>query len=108
MRVVVTAANGAVGRAILRANAASDVVAVVRSERAAVALRPLAGAARIVQAPYDDGARFEAALGGATAVVHLAGILVERPDSTYEDANVETTRRVTEAARRRGVAKPRF
>src|SRR5438094_10398464 len=105
MRVAVTAANGAVGRAILRATASPDVVAIVRSERAAVALRPLAGAARVVQASYGDAASVDAALEGATAVVHLAGILVERPGSTYEDANVETTRRVTEAARRRRVAK---
>jgi uncharacterized protein YbjT (DUF2867 family) len=38
-------------------------------------------------------------LGGASAVIHLAGLLVLPRGSTYEMANVETTRNVAEAAR---------
>ena len=109
MRVAVTGANGAVGRAILRGAphcaVPLDLVAAVRSERAAADLHPLAGAARIVRVSYDDAASLTAAFEGAAAVIHLAGILVEGRGSTYEDANVETTRQVAEAAKRRGVAK---
>jgi NADH dehydrogenase len=105
MKVVVTGANGAVGRAMLRRVARPEIVAVVRSERAAAELRAVAGAAPVVRVSYDDAPSLAAAVAGATAVVHLAGILVERGDSTYAHANVETTRRVVEAAARAGVAK---
>jgi uncharacterized protein YbjT (DUF2867 family) len=118
MKVAVTGANGAVGRAILRGArshrpAPLDLVAAVRSERAAAELRPLvaeaAGVARVspgvARVSYDDLASLGAAFAGAAAVIHLAGVLVERPDSTYEDANVETTRRVAHAARHSGVGK---
>jgi len=111
MRLVVTGANGAVGRAILRRArshrpAPLEVVAAVRSERAAAELRALlAPAASVARVSYDDAASLGAAFDGASAVIHLAGVLVERPDSSYEAANVETTRRVADAARRSGVGK---
>jgi uncharacterized protein YbjT (DUF2867 family) len=111
MRVLVTGANSPVGRAILRAPrsyapAPLDVVAAVRSERAAAELRPLAGlAAGVARISYDDAGSLDAVLEGVAAVVHLVGILVERPDSTYEDAHVETARSVTEAAKRNRVVK---
>jgi NADH dehydrogenase len=111
MRLVVTGANGAVGRAILsRARAERprplDVIAAVRSERAAAALRPPAGpAVSVARVCYDDATSLAAAFDGAAAVIHLAGVLVERPDASYEAANVETTRRVADAAKRCGVAK---
>ena len=105
-----TGANGAVGRAILRSApshrpAPPDLIAAVRSERAAAELRSVAGAARVVRVSYDDGASLGAAFDGAIAVIHLAGVLVERQGSSYEDANVETTRRVAEAAKRCDVAR---
>jgi len=105
MRVVVTGANGAVGRAILRAVPRPEIVAVVRSERAAAELRADVGEARVTRVSYDDAASLAAAFDGASAVVHLAGVLVERPGATYDEANVETTRRVAEAAKHAGVAK---
>jgi NADH dehydrogenase len=105
MRAAVTGANGAVGQAILRSTPPLDLVAVVRSERAAAELHAVAGAARVACVSYDDPASLGAAFAGATAVIHLAGILVERPGATYENANVETTRRVADTAKRGGVAK---
>jgi NADH dehydrogenase len=42
---------------------------------------------------------------GASAVIHLAGLLVLLSGSTYEKANVETTRNVAEAARNSAVEK---
>lgn len=108
MTVAITGANSAAGRAILRRAACDaapvEIVAAIRSERAARALGGLAGAAsRVARISYADPASLEAAFRGASAVIHLAGVLVERPGSTYEEANLATTRAVAEAAGRSGV-----
>ncbi len=111
MTVVITGANSAVGQAILRwmttqAETPFDCVAAVRSERAANEIRDLIGGrARMARISYDEPASLDAAFQGADAVIHLAGILVEYPGSTYELANVASTRGVTEAARRNNVNK---
>jgi uncharacterized protein YbjT (DUF2867 family) len=111
MMVVITGANSAVGLAILRCGpkqgaTPNSFVAAVRSDRAAEQIRSQAGSAyRIVRISYDDPGSLDAALQGAGAVIHLSGLLVERPDSTYEEANVASTRSVVEAARRCSVQK---
>jgi uncharacterized protein YbjT (DUF2867 family) len=111
MKIVITGANSAVGQAILRCGAKVDVtsntlVAAVRSARAAEQIRSQTGnAIGVVQISYDDPASLDAAFQGASAVIHLAGILVESPGSTYEQANVASTRGVVEAAKRSGVQK---
>jgi NADH dehydrogenase len=108
-RLAITGANGAVGRAIVRlalAGASLDVVALVRSERAAAQVPPIPearGEVRLID--WAEPATLEAALAGAHALVHLPGVLVERPDSTYEAANVDTTRAAISAARAAGVGK---
>ncbi len=108
MRIVITGANSAVGQAILRAGPAQQppptLVAGVRSARAMAGL-PALPAGQVAQIAYDQPATLDAALEGATAVIHLAGTLVERPGSTYETANVDTARAVAQAAERCGVAK---
>jgi NADH dehydrogenase len=104
-RVFVTGANGAVGRAVLsRAldlhGTEVELVAAVRSERAAAQLSSLPlEEGGVVQISYEDVATLRKACEGATAVVHLPGVLVERRDATYETANVHTTEVVVEAAR---------
>jgi uncharacterized protein YbjT (DUF2867 family) len=111
MKVVVTGANSAVGRAILRcgpkvAVTATTFVAAVRSDRAAEQIQlQLNNSNDLVRISYDDPASLNAAFHGAAAVIHLPGILVERADSTYEQANVESTRSVVESAKRAGVQK---
>ena len=105
MRIVITGANSATGQAILRcaSNQAQPItlVAAVRSERATEEIRPLLGKhISAVQISYDDPSGLDAAFRGASAVIHLAGILVERPDSNYEQANVASARSVAEAAKR--------
>src|SRR5487761_1538704 len=103
MRVAITGANSAVGQAVLRCRpargaAANLFVAAVRSQRAAEQIEPLlGGAGAAARISYDDPGSLDAAFQGASAVIHLAGILFERPDSTYEQANVESTRSVVEA-----------
>jgi uncharacterized protein YbjT (DUF2867 family) len=110
MKVVVTGANSAVGQAILRygATAAPEMtfLAVVRSQRAAEQIKPLlANGNAIARVSYEDAESLDAALRGASAVIHLPGVLMETRDSTYEQANVESTRSVLESARRSGVQK---
>jgi uncharacterized protein YbjT (DUF2867 family) len=111
MEVVITGANSAVGQAILRcgplqSGSAATFIAMVRSKQAADQLRrQVDGASRVVQASYDDPASLDAVFTGASAIIHLAGILVEKPGSTYEQANVVSTRSVVDAARRNSVQK---
>jgi NADH dehydrogenase len=59
----------------------------------------------VVQISYEDPGSLDAAFRGASAIIHLAGILVERPGSTYDQANVAPARSVVEAAKRCLVAK---
>jgi NADH dehydrogenase len=111
MNVVITGANSAVGQAILRwmtahPDAPVTCVAAVRSERAADEIRHLAGERNsLLRVAYDDPASLDAAFRDASAVIHLAGILIEYPGSTYEQANVASTRAIIEAAKRNGVGK---
>jgi uncharacterized protein YbjT (DUF2867 family) len=111
MRIVITGANSASGRAILRCApaagvAANALVAAVRSIAAADELRPLLGeGSSVAIVSYEDPSSLDAAFRGASAIIHLAGILVERPGSTYEQANVLPARSVVEAAKRCAVEK---
>jgi uncharacterized protein YbjT (DUF2867 family) len=111
MQVVITGANSAVGKAILRcepqhAGTAATFTAMVRSSHAADQLRrQVNGVSRVVQASYEDPGSLDAVFKGASAIIHLAGILVEKPGSTYEQANVVSTRSVVEAAKRGSVQK---
>ena len=111
MKIVITGANSAVGQAILRCGPKHEVtmntfVAAVRSASAAEQIRSETGNADgVVRISYDDPGSLDAAFQGAFAVIHLAGILVETADSTYEQANVASTRGVVEAAKRSEVQK---
>lgn len=106
--VAVTGANGAVGRAVLRQALAGDaklgIVALVRSARAAASLGALPpDRARVNPISYADQAQLRSALEGVRSLVHLPGVLIERPDSTYESAHVQTTRAAAAAAAQAGV-----
>ncbi|MGD0909686.1 MAG: NAD(P)H-binding protein [Candidatus Acidiferrales bacterium] len=109
MKIAITGANSAVGQAILRSKQKQNdtlFVAAVRSNRAAEQLRSRPGNAdSVVQISYDDPASLDAAFREVSAVIHVAGILVETPDSTYEKANVASTRAVVNAAKQNGVQK---
>ena len=111
MRIVITGANSATGQAILRCAsengaAPNALVAAVRSEQAADQIRTLLGASSsAVRISYDDPGSLDEVFQGANAIIHLAGILVERPGSTYQQANVAPARSVVEAAQRCAVEK---
>ena len=111
MKVVITGANSALGQAVLRcepSQAASPItfVAAVRSDRAARELPPLPNSlSRVARISYHDPESLSAAFQEASAVVHLAGLLIEQPGSTYREANIETTRSVVEAVKHSTVEK---
>src|SRR5437868_10423504 len=94
MKVVVTGANSAVGRSILRCGArvagtAISFVAAVRSERAAEQIRSLVIHSNdIARISYDDPGSLETALQGAAAVIHLPGILVDRKSTRLNSSHV--------------------
>jgi uncharacterized protein YbjT (DUF2867 family) len=105
MKVVITGANSAVGQAILRCGSKQECtfVAAVRSDRAADQVRSKASS--VVRISYDDPSTLDAAFREGSAVIHLTGILVERRDSSYEQANVAATGSAVEAAKRAAVQK---
>jgi len=111
MKIVITGANSAVGQAILRLGPKHEVttntfVAAVRSARAAEQIQSETGnAGSVARISFEDPGSLDAAFQGASAVIHLAGILIETPDSRYEQANVASTRAMVEAAKRSGVQK---
>ncbi len=108
--IVVTGANGQIGRALLARLAArghARVRALVRSDRArstieALALEP-APEIRVVD--YRSPREMEAALEGAHAVVHLVGIIKEMPGTRYVEAHEQTCHALALAANRAGVAR---
>jgi uncharacterized protein YbjT (DUF2867 family) len=111
MKVVITGANSAVGQSILRCGsgpgeAPHALVAAVRSQQAANKIWPLVGkGSAVVQISYEVPHTLDAAFEGASAVIHLAGILFERPGSSYEQANVVSAHGAVNAAKRCGAEK---
>ncbi len=108
-RVLVTGANGHLGRRLIgRLLGASppraEVRALVRTERAAGALRALPEALRpeIAVAGYADAAGLERATAGCDRVAHLVGILKEGPTTRYRDAHEAATAAIVAAAAKAG------
>lgn len=105
MKIAVTGANGSVGLNLLRhlrEREDMEVVACVRSERAAHEI-PESPRVRVRVVSFDDREGLSEVMTGAACVVHLAGILLEGRGTSYESANVDTTLAVAEAAVRAGV-----
>jgi len=109
-RIAIIGANSAVGRAIARHAATVppgtvELVACVRSYKAERQLPAMPPNSRVLRISYGDPDSLKAALAGCHSVVHLPGVLIERAGSSYEEANVATTRVVVEAAQAQHVAK---
>jgi uncharacterized protein YbjT (DUF2867 family) len=86
--------------------APNALVAAVRSDSAADEIRHLLGeGSTLAMVSYNDPSSLDAAFRGVSAIIHLAGILVERAGSTYEQANVAPARSVVESAKRCTVEK---
>ena len=90
-RVLITGANGHLGRRLIaRLRGNCDVVAAVRSDRAAAMLRKSGAEVRLVD--YRDGDALAVAADGCEAAVHLAGIIKETAGNRYVDAHEGTAR----------------
>ena len=90
-RVLITGANGHLGRRLIaRLRGSCDVVAAVRSVRAAAMLEDSGVEIRLVD--YGDGDTLAAAAAGCEAAVHLAGIIRETAANRYADAHEGTAR----------------
>ena len=106
-RVLVTGANGVLGRQLLRtvSQGAGRAAAVVRSAAAAETVASLPEQARpethVVD--YGDVEGLTKAFAGRDLIVHLVGILKESKRSRYAAAHEQATAAVAEAATRNDV-----
>ena len=106
--VLITGANGHLGRRLLRRlTAERELVAVVRSESArdqieALALTP---APRIAVLDYGDSAALETAARGCSHAVHLVGVLKESSRSSYVAAHEDSAAALARAADAAGLAR---
>jgi NADH dehydrogenase len=100
-RILLTGANGHLGRRLLlRLSAACAVRAVVRSARAAEAVRavPARPAPEILLVDPCDAEGIARAAAGCTHAVHLVGILKENRSSRYADAHERSCAALARAA----------
>jgi uncharacterized protein YbjT (DUF2867 family) len=99
--IVVTGANGHLGRRLLRElSGRRRLRAVVRSERAATRIRELdlAPAPEIHVVDYLDQAAMTDSLTGVSHVVHLVGIIKESASASYTQAHEKTSTVLAAAA----------
>jgi uncharacterized protein YbjT (DUF2867 family) len=105
-RVLITGANGHLGRRLIaRLAPQTAITAVVRSNAARRSLEPVPAGVTVVEIDYRDSAALSAAAVGCTAGVHLVGILRESALSRYVDAHEGATRAIVAAARTRRFAR---
>ncbi len=100
--IVITGANGHLGRRLLAAltEAGRPARAIVRSARAARQITDLGlqPAPEIREIDYLDSAAMRDALTGCTRLVHLVGIIKEGAAASYMDAHERTAEVVAQAA----------
>lgn len=102
--ILVTGGTGFVGREIVKQLAATGhrIRLLVRHPERAAAFAKKHGC-EMATGDVLDPASLEAAMQGATAVVHLVGIIMETPKLSFEKAHAQGTAHVLEAAKRAGV-----
>ena len=108
--VLVTGANGHLGKKLIEALAATPVCAVVRSKTAREDLAAWIGThnlehVKILQCDYLDPAAMTAAANGCAYAVHLVGIIKEAGSNTFQRAHVQTTQVLLAALENSGIEK---
>lgn len=107
--ILVTGANGRLGRRLLRRLAtqrpAPGLRALVRSRRAADSLADVAGetGASVEIVDYADASGLAKAATGARAAVHLVGILKQTRGNRYVDAHERACQALAHAAGKTGL-----
>ena len=110
-RILITGANGHLGRLLIRTladdPASAGVRAVVRSERAARSLDDLPSPERreVRVIDYRDRAGLEDAAQGCAAAIHLVGILKQTRANRYADAHERPAEALSAACAAAGVAR---
>lgn len=111
-RILITGANGHLGRQLIARLAqggtggvSPEIRAMVRSERAAEQVRAVGvtPAPQIVVGDYTDEAFVTEALAGCDAVVHLVGIIKAGRSASYRAAHEDTCEVLAGAASKAGV-----
>ena len=108
--MLITGANGHLGRRLLRRVAersspdtAPLTRAAVRSTQAAASLRALETRSECVVVDYRDVDALTRAAEGCHAIVHLVGILRESSGTRYREAHESTAQAIAVAAEKAGV-----
>lgn len=109
-RILITGANGHLGRLLIERLAndpGTAVRAVVRSETAAEQLRRLPQPARpeIHQLDYGDADALTRVAADCSAAVHLVGIIKESATSRFTTAHENTSQALADAAHRTGITR---
>ena len=99
MKVMVTGANGNLGRRLIGRLAAGghEPMAVVRSKRAAAQLRAAGVQCVIREVDYTDAAGLRRAGEGCEALVHLAGIIKESRGNSFQRAHEDCCQALVDA-----------
>src|SRR5688500_10170918 len=102
-RVFVTGGSGFVGREVLDEllRRSWEVNALVHRGD----LGDLSDRVRVIRGDLFDAAALDAGMATCDAVIHLVGIIMEKPGKgiTFERIHVEGTRNVVDAEKRNGV-----
>lgn len=102
MKLMITGANGHLGVRLIEALAPShDVIAVVRSERAATTLAIRSCEVRIVD--YQDESGLTAAAQDCDALINLVGIIKQTAQNRYDAAHEKPCRALSAAAASAGL-----
>ena len=110
-QILITGANGHLGRLLIRTladdPASATVRAVVRSERAAQSLDDLPSPERreVRIIDYRDRAGLEDAAQGCATAIHLVGILKQTRANRYENAHEQPAEALSAACAAAGVAR---